>query len=460
MGLQQRYEILSSAMVGIEFEFFTELSPKELTKSLSAALGKKITIPVTVRELDVESKLKYHSDLEPTATLFKIERDHTGGKDMYELITGPLVYEEARIIIIKMNQWICDTGWTTDHASLHLNVSFDRFKVRLREPLINLNVLKFILGFDEEFIYSRFPVRRDSVYAKSIYNFYPINKFVFYERPEHIDRREFVVPNEKYYGVNFTKLIKGYVEMRYIGGQGYEKKTFKILEILEYLITKLYNCLQNGDSYTVLEKDRLYKTLSSQKKVSQTFSDTEKFLLLYPDIQVTVDMKGDVEILKAYWLTLREMLFSLIAQSGLKKGHLNFDTDVSTFQLRDGVLKKANHVDRLEMFDCVVSGTFTNCDFYRCKIKSSRVEMCKLIEENEVEGSKINHTSVLQNNLLTDCYIENPNEVIDGKVNAGVIRRGIIGKNAIISKQTLIVNAVGEGEKKDFDSYHDAFSKK
>ena len=323
-----------------------------------------------------------------------------------------------------------------------------------------MNILKFILGFDESFIFDRFPNRKDNVYAKSIDNYYPVNRFVFYETPDNIDKNDYVMPKEKYYGLNFTKLPNGYLEMRYLGGLGYEKKTFQILEILDYFVNKLYSCLQQNDSYTASERDNLYKKLKSQKKAVQSFSDPDKFLLNYPDIQLTVDMKGHIEIIKAYWTILRDVLFDLIADSGLKTGHLNLDTDVSMFQLRDGILTKANHITNMELFDCEISGTISFCNMYRCKVNSSRLESCKLIEANEVSNSKVTNTSIHDDNYISNSYIENPREIIDGKIDGGVIRKGIIGKHAEISKHTLIVDSKMDGDKKDNTSYHDAFSKK
>ena len=85
------------------------------------------------------------------------------------------------------------------------------------------------------------------------------------------------------------------------------------------------------------------------------------------------------------------------------------------------------------------------------------------MEVNEVFGSKIKNTIIKDDNEVFNSYIENPTAIIDGKIEGGVIRRGIIGKNAEISRYTLIVDSTGEGKhdnKKDGDSYHDAFSKK
>ena len=46
-------------------------------------------------------------------------------------------------------------------------------------------------------------------------------------------------PNSKYYGINFEKRIKNYLEFRYIGGKDWDKKTNKILGLLDLFIVQL-----------------------------------------------------------------------------------------------------------------------------------------------------------------------------------------------------------------------------
>lgn len=444
--LLRKYEVLSAAKIGFEFEFYSELPQKEVARSMSIFLSKKVIIPKVVKGFGKEEKGNYHSEIEPTSTMFKLERDFSGGKDMYEMITGPIPYEEARIMLIKTLQWIKEFGWTDPKCAIHLNISFDELKVKLRNSVMSMDVLKFILGFDEEVVYTRFPNRRDSVYAKSIFNIYPVNRFVFFDRPEVIDKNMYVVPDEKYYGVNFTKLEKDYLEFRYLGGEGYENRTQRIMELMDYFIVRIYNTLQSED-YNQEEKEKLYSILRSQKKVVETFSHPERFFVAYPNIRITVDMKGDIEIVKAYWTTIREKLFSLIADSGLRKGHFNLDTDVSAFQLMDGEMMKANHIHQMELFDCKISGTLEECTLYRCFVNSSRMDKCKIAETTTVHNSKVEHTSLMPGNELINCYINNPKELIDGKVTGGVMRKGIVGRHAEISPETLIVDSKMKDDK-------------
>jgi len=449
-----KYDILTAAKVGIEFEFYSEKNSSLIVKELGRALNKKLVIPTSSDAFNKEEKGKYHSEIEPTATMFKLEKDFSGGKDMRELITGPMTYEEARVIIIKTLDWIKDNGWTDKKCSIHLNISFNPYLVKLKSEISHLDTLKFILSFDEKFIYDRFPERKNSVYARSIDQVIPINKFTFQNPYETVDANNYRVPDEKYYGVNFTKKQKNYLEFRYLGGKGYEYKTQKILEILDYCILKIYDALQNPE-YVGLEVAKLKKMMIDQRAISETFSSPERFLLRFPKINIFVDMKGQAEIIKSYWTTIRESLFLAVISGGMTEGIFNFDTDVSVSQIKNTKLKNGHEINNFELFDCEVEGTFQDTSFFRCKIKDSRLNRCKLIELNEVVDSKVEHTSSYPSNRLTNCYINSPDQIIEGTIDGGVIRNAILGERAYLSARTLVVETSMPDDIKISSDKHD-----
>ena len=88
-----RTQILNASLIGLEFEFYSDLSIEETQKSLSQLLGKKIRV-----------EDKAHSDFQPTVDEFKLEPDMSGGKGLVELVTGATPYRNARIIIIKSDK--------------------------------------------------------------------------------------------------------------------------------------------------------------------------------------------------------------------------------------------------------------------------------------------------------------------------------------------------------------------
>ena len=301
--------ILSSLCLGFEFEFYSNKARKAVAKEIGQAVNKKIV----VGEM-------YHSDTEIIPGQWKIEPDFSGGTKMNELITDPMGYYESMAVLPKILSWIRDNGWTDEKCAVHLNISFNKFKIDMRQNLEGINKLKFVLGFDEDFIYSKFPKRKNSIYARSINSIFPINKFVFSDNVDLIYPENYELPNEKYYGVNFSKLSNGYVEIRYAGGRNYEKKGYDLVDIINYVGLFCYDTLQNNNTYTDSEVSKLRNAMREHKKVVSSFSDLESYLINYPNLNLMVDLKTNVEVLKTFYPALREKIFDLIIRCGIRKG--------------------------------------------------------------------------------------------------------------------------------------------
>ena len=143
-------EILDGARIGIEFEFYSSTEDVvETARSISKVLKKRVVVPMALSNI-AEPKPLYHSPIQPSATIFKLEPDYSGGKNMCELVTGPMAYSEARDVIIKVFEWIQSNGYTTERCSIHANVSIDPNKIPTRVEIPMMNIVKFVLGFDEE----------------------------------------------------------------------------------------------------------------------------------------------------------------------------------------------------------------------------------------------------------------------------------------------------------------------
>jgi len=437
MNIQEQ-KILNSLVIGFEFEIYSNLTRKEIAKSIGPVIKKKIIIG------DV-----YHSETPLSNGEVKLEPDFSGGFKMTEIITSPMPYTEAIAVMTKVLGWIRDNGYTDEKCALHINISFDEFKIDLKNKLMFVNKLKYILGFDEQFIYDRFPKRKNSMYARSINQILPINKFVFNENIAQIHKENYRLPNEKYYGINFSKLSKNYFEVRYCGGRGYEKKAHDLVQIINYIGTFTYNTLQDNYTYSDSDLARLKLVIVDHKKVVSSFSDMEAFFYHYPNIKLFVDLRGDSQVIKTFYPALREKLFDLIVNCGMRKGMLNYDADVGKYQLKDAIIQKGFDVKELEIFDSKIQGNILGCDLYRCVISNSHVADSNLYNGNIVTRSKIISTPFHAYNEAHDCYIDNKKNVINGKVVAGIIRSGEIGPLAKVSKETEVIEQVLKANDKD-----------
>jgi hypothetical protein len=63
-----------------------------------------------------------------------------------------------------------------------------------------------------------------------------------------------------------------------MGGRGYEKKLNRILDNTNYFIQFMYNILMEPN-FTESNKKQLRDIINRNKKVSDSFSDLENFLL-------------------------------------------------------------------------------------------------------------------------------------------------------------------------------------
>jgi hypothetical protein len=428
-------EVLQGSKIGFEFEFYSNLSIEKTARSIAKYTGKRVVIPLALSNLKNPKPL-YHSPVNPTADIFKLEPDYSGGKNMCELVTGPLSYKDARNVLIKVFEWIVQNGYTNDRCSIHANISIDANKIHTLNNIPNINIAKFILDFNEAKVYEIFPDRQDSVYARSIKEI-RYNKVMFYGNSiEEFNRSTLTLPaDEKYYGVNFLKAEKGYLEYRYMGGDNYQKKTRKILELVDYFIMHMFETLNFNGAYTENDRKKFKKILDEQENVYMGFMKYGEFKKRYPDIEVSIDMKNDEQILQATWGNLRDKLFEIITTGKMKKGKFNYDAEMGRYQLRESKIGYCR-VSDVEFIQCEIQGILERCWFYECKIKNSRLTNCEFMKQNTIEFSKISESPLHITNICNDCYIENKKYIINCEMNRGVIRNGEIGKLAKLSKET------------------------
>jgi len=423
---------LSSSVIGFEFEFYTNMLKGKAAESLSKLLSKKVIVSE-----------KYHSPLPVDSNTFKLEPDYSGGGKMVEFITGPLPYNEAIPIMIKTLNWIDENGWTNDRCAFQFSVSFDKFRPELKDKIQNLDRLKFILGLDENRIYEKFGNRAKNVYAKSIKRVVPINRFSILENISTIDPRMFKVPEDKYYGVNFTKLDKGYLEFRYLGNRDYQKKIKDIRDVIDYVILYLYDLLSRRISgYTNDDVAKLKSMMSDYAKVVRSFNKPELFFMNYPDFHIFVDLKGWDENIKTYFTVIRDKVFDLIVEANITSGYFNYDTTTGRYQLKEARSRNAFLISDMDLILCdIKNGTVKNCNIHSCEIKKSHLEDCNVVAGSTISSSKLKSTIVDFTNELNDCFIDCEGKNINCKIKGGVIRAGNLGENSEVSEETYKVKA-------------------
>ena len=425
MCTNEQLNAIYASKIGLEFEFFANEGLDEVKRSLSNTLNKRIQI-----------EEKAHSEFTPSDEVYKLEPDNSGGTGMIELVTGPMPFVESKLIIAKTLKWIRENGSTNERCSIHINIAFDGSKLGVPANISNLDIGKFVLNFDENKIYEAFPNRKDSVYAKSIKFIVPLSGMT-QPSPERISWKNYMFVNEKYYGVNFTKLPKNYIEFRYLGGKDYEKKYNTIMNLTEHFVISLYETLMYPQ-YTDKDLKQLDAVLEKHSGIVESYKDYQAFKKKFPKVKLMVDLKTYDQIVETFYPKMREGVFKLLTLAGLKEGLINYDADTGRLQLKNAELMRCFEVRGIDIVDCKVQGNILNCDVFSSELINSSLFESNLFGATDVSDCKIEDSYVSKNVMCKDSYVFGPRGVFSGEMDGGIFRKGRATKMARFENAEII----------------------
>lgn len=421
------YSKLSKAVIGFEFEFFM--------KNLSFYK----TLEILNKELDpvrVHGFRQYHSDFKVDSKNFKIEPDLSGGSNMVELITGPLPYNDAKYYLIKILKFIQDLGYTNDKCSVHFNLSFNDEEKNLND----LNILKLILNTDEDEVYRYYPSRKDNIYAKSVKKIIPYKEFDFFNIPIDAVKNMIRLPNDKYYGINFTNITNPKetqrVEYRYIGGRDYEKNIGNVVYFLDRFILDTYGSVDS--SFNISDSRKLEDYLDKNISKLKSFSKYENFLIEYPNITLQIDQNSTYELVNSYFIRFYRKIWDILDScEEIGECIINYTTKQQTLEIVDADIKLIGGIKNIDLISCNISGgMIESCQIYSSEITNVHISKSK-IDNSSVKGSKVITTRV-ETSKLENCYFEGG--VLNSEMVGGVWRSGELGPFASISPETKIVD--------------------
>lgn len=416
---------LKDSVVGFEFEFYTTKSYYKLMEYLGNELN-----PVKIHGFR-----KYHSKFKPDEDNFKIEPDLSGGYDMVELITGPIPYVNAKIVLLKILRILQDIARTDERCSIHINVSFDSKKSE--KTLDDLNRLKLILNVDEDYVYRFFPTRQDNIYAKSVKTIIPFKDYDYSTDAANLVINNLELPDTKYYGINIQTIEKGRLEYRYIGGKDYQFKTSEVLTLMDYFIALTWNCIREPlDSD---DSEQLRKYLFENINIFKTFTNYEDFISNFPTIDIQVDRLNEYAVLKAYYDNFYDEVYELVQNTyNLSNCILNFDTEQHRLELVEADFRTIFDIDRIDIIECTAnSGRYNICNIISSEVVNGTIKGGSIVDSNilnsKIEGSKIDSNTEVNDTYLYQCQI-------DGHITGdSVLRLCKLGPNAIIDDSVRII---------------------
>jgi len=413
---------LSTAKIGLELEFFSNHSYIKTLELLNLEFS-----PIEIWGFN-----QYHSDFEVTDKQFKIEPDFSGGSEMIELITGPATWIESRIILIKALNFIKKYGYTTDYCSIHINISFTDVSVN------NLNPIKLILNFNEDFVYDKFPARRNNIYARSIKWIVPFEDWEDSEIALNSIVQCVQIPDDtKYYGINIQKKWMGYLEYRYIGGADYENKIDEILSLMDYFVIQTKKAIT--DELVPEDNIKLLSYLEDNINWFKQYKTYNDFLANIDGIKIEIDQNPDYQTICSSWDKFKKKLFDIIKSCDtIKNAVINYNSTTNRLEIVDAVIGNIHYLKGVDFVNCQIK----DCTLYYCDIIDSTINAGHIynskIFESKLNGCKLSNCDATEWSELIKCMFDGG--LIDCIMKDGVFRSGEIGPDAQIDSTVKMSN--------------------
>lgn len=417
--------LFEKTLVRFISEFNSEMSPSRVLSELTKVLKKKVSKDA------------------PNSYNLNISRGEDG---VYRLETPFMMYRDLRLLSLSLFKWIERNGETDKRNNFFVDIKFldsesGPFKGTLfyrGVTVEKIDKLKMILDFDESKVYDAFPSRRYGFISKSVSRFEPNQKFIPKE-DSPVDPKFYGIPDTSDCGINFETLNHGFLRLQYIGGKEYEKKPQEILDIIAEFCVSAWNCTYHS-GYSKENITSFERIVSRHQKVRESYIDYLVFERNYPNIKLTVDLLDTPKTLYALYPQIRDRIYDILINLEYKgELEINYDTSLSTLQLRGGKLK-CGSLSNMDLISCEIEyGTFTNCDLYDCTIKDSILKTCNLFMDTITERSKLINSFANRTTILNNSEFEGDNGVVNGVMNGGIFRNGSIGMHAEVSKDTIVI---------------------
>lgn len=417
-------EVFNATKIGFVFEFYSTQQTAFMAEDLSRICGKMVVITS-------------EKTMTPTWTSPILLKEYEGKNPRYKFITSPQDFLSVEPILNGILEWINRTAKTDKSTGLQISLSYNNAILPTLNTISNMDVKKLILKIDEEYLFNRFPDRKDSPYSISVRTLIPVNEFV--SSPSGIGEMKgsFIHPVANYYGIDFTDQTFGELKFNYIGGKDYAKKIKEISEALQYYIISTYQVL-NIPEYSHQMGINLERMFEDYSKIRRAYYDPAYFLSEFKNIKVGLDLKTDERIISTYWSKLREPITKLMMENGLREGKFNLDTEEGRFQIKDAKLV-GGKIKGMDIVDCQIQSIIEDCGVWNCKINSSRLILSTLVTGNKVENSVLEKVRADRENSIKKSWIYNSGEIINCEVNESIIKNAGIGKEAKLDEECTVV---------------------
>ena len=159
----------------------------------------------------------------------------------------------------------------------------------------------------------------------------------------------------------------------------------------------------------------------------------------WPKIDILVDLQSDPTVINVQWDRFKHKVLDLLSNGTMEEGIINYDSDYSTVQIKNGKFKTAYLLDGFEFIDCELSGNIENSSIYGGTVNGAQILRSQIYKGCEVMDSKVESCFVHGSVNLKNCFVFGRDGIFKGKMEGGIFREGGVGPHVRFSDETEVV---------------------
>lgn len=385
-------KIYDESAFSAKLNFMSEKSSMHLARAFSKEMACKVFYTdEVVRDGDKSEEMEL------------VSKYFSEGRDMYELRVGWSDYGVFIFKLLNAMHAIESNGYTTDDNAV---------SVAVRNPVLReVNFFKLCASLPESEMISEwdrygsaklYPFKTKYFHASD-----PFNSKVDVNTYENFDPVGMHVPVSNRFGLGFSRVRSGVVEVNYVGGMSYEGKTSEVAGTLNEVMDGVAETLKDGRGGPVYDAcDEFLSTRAS-------LGSYDAFRENYPSLELYFDKKCEREYGLHFYDLVKTDLFKLVVYGDVKSGLLNYDSGSGRMQAKGVEVKQGFEMSGFDFVDCKLRGDFENCVFWGCELNASTVLRGRFYDDNKAVRSRIYRCEFGGNgNEMYECYVDNGDRII------------------------------------------------
>jgi hypothetical protein len=195
----------------------------------------------------------------------------------------------------------------------------------------------------------------------------------------------------------------------------------------------------NNSNFTEENKLELRRILHKNEPVALSLRDFRNVNKNWPKIEILVDLNDHGETIDMYWDRMKHRVMDLITKGGMTEGIVNYDSDISHIQVKDGKFPTCFQLEGYDFVDCEIRGNIEKSDLFGCKVEGSMLKRCNLYQGTEVKESKVESCFVHGSCTIINSFVFGRDGIFKGKMKGGIFREGMITRDSRFEDDVEVV---------------------